>query len=691
MSYTIRFTDNINNSPLVVNDGVSNTQTSLTFPGRNQRGYGIDIAENFLHLLENFASSSPGPSNPVKGQLWYDTTVGVNELKVYDGANGWKVIGINKDSTNNRPSTGNKGDLFVDTQSQQLYLWSGTGWVLVGPNFSNGVNSGIVPEIIKDTSNPAGEQVVLKAYVKNTTTGKAEIVAILSLGDTVNSANANQPFTPRETIDGFTKIYPGLNIRNTTNNKIWGVSEKAENLVNGSDVIPASNVMRTDVRNATDYDVLIRNDSGVTIGSDSTGQLKLQVISGKGVLSHPTSAIEFWINSGTQVKSLVRLDPSNFSVGIDNASPSRKLDVGGTGRYSGKLEVTDTTDIDVEATITSTSNDQSALNVYGGGVFKKQLRVGDDLTVDGQIYLNHSNGSAVLPGGTNVDIGSQSKPFRYTYSNNFYGTFYGDIHGDVVGGNSESTSRLQQTTTFIMTGDVLSDGITFDGATGGFTKNFVTSIANDFINSKVVTYNSADTDFVLVYRPDDGVTYKTDKTTFLQDAATVPVGAIFPFAGTTVPANYLLCDGSEKSTALYKKLFDVIGYKYGDPANLRGYNTFKLPDLRGRFPLGVNNMDNGADEIPQKYGDHSLIDAGGGTLSSSEKINRVNDANASTVGGASGAEDITLNSNNIPASSTTVASGSGTTALKSDATLSAVHVVNPYLAVNYIIYAGKSV
>ena len=56
MTYNIRFTDNTNNTPLTVNDNSDNRETSLVFPGRNKKGYGVDIAENFLHLLENFAN-----------------------------------------------------------------------------------------------------------------------------------------------------------------------------------------------------------------------------------------------------------------------------------------------------------------------------------------------------------------------------------------------------------------------------------------------------------------------------------------------------------------------------------------------------------------------------------------------------------------------------------------------------------
>jgi microcystin-dependent protein len=74
-----------------------------------------------------------------------------------------------------------------------------------------------------------------------------------------------------------------------------------------------------------------------------------------------------------------------------------------------------------------------------------------------------------------------------------------------------------------------------------------------------------------------------------------------PFAGDTPPAGYLLCDGSEQSQGQYTDLFAVLGNKYGsgiynaitNPTGLEGYQTFRLPDLRGRFALGKDDMDNG--------------------------------------------------------------------------------------------------
>ncbi len=63
----------------------------------------------------------------------------------------------------------------------------------------------------------------------------------------------------------------------------------------------------------------------------------------------------------------------------------------------------------------------------------------------------------------------------------------------------------------------------------------------------------------------------------------VPTGAITPYAGTTPPAGWLLCDGSAVSRTAYARLFAVIGTTYGAGD---GSTTFNLPNLRGRFPVG---------------------------------------------------------------------------------------------------------
>ena len=81
MSYTISFSDAVTKGTITVEDNTVNSQTSLQFPGKNTTSYGTIIAENFLHVLENFANST-APLRPIQGQTWFDTTAGVNQLKI---------------------------------------------------------------------------------------------------------------------------------------------------------------------------------------------------------------------------------------------------------------------------------------------------------------------------------------------------------------------------------------------------------------------------------------------------------------------------------------------------------------------------------------------------------------------------------------------------------------------------------
>lgn len=66
----------------------------------------------------------------------------------------------------------------------------------------------------------------------------------------------------------------------------------------------------------------------------------------------------------------------------------------------------------------------------------------------------------------------------------------------------------------------------------------------------------------------------------------VPTGAYFPYAGSTAPTGYLLCQGQAVSRTTYAALFAALGgvstpWGVGD-----GSTTFNVPDLRTRFPLG---------------------------------------------------------------------------------------------------------
>lgn len=61
------------------------------------------------------------------------------------------------------------------------------------------------------------------------------------------------------------------------------------------------------------------------------------------------------------------------------------------------------------------------------------------------------------------------------------------------------------------------------------------------------------------------------------------LGLIIPWPLSWAPQQFLLCQGQELKIADYTSLFALIGTTYGGD----GANTFKLPDLRGRIPLGA--------------------------------------------------------------------------------------------------------
>lgn len=64
-----------------------------------------------------------------------------------------------------------------------------------------------------------------------------------------------------------------------------------------------------------------------------------------------------------------------------------------------------------------------------------------------------------------------------------------------------------------------------------------------------------------------------------------PTGLISPFAGSSAPTGWLICDGSAVSRATYSSLFSVIADSYGVGD---GSTTFNLPNLKNRIPIGLD-------------------------------------------------------------------------------------------------------
>ena len=74
---------------------------------------------------------------------------------------------------------------------------------------------------------------------------------------------------------------------------------------------------------------------------------------------------------------------------------------------------------------------------------------------------------------------------------------------------------------------------------------------------------------------------------FSYESNIVPSGALMPYAGTSAPTGFLLCDGSAVSRTTYATLFSAISTTYGSGDSS---STFNLPDLRGRVIAGQDDM-----------------------------------------------------------------------------------------------------
>ena len=140
------------------------------------------------------------------------------------------------------------------------------------------------------------------------------------------------------------------------------------------------------------------------------------------------------------------------------------------------------------------------------------------------------------------------------------------------------------------------------------------------VKSGGISSNELATDSVITAKIQDGAVTAAK----LDSAATsvlMPIGAIMPYAGSSAPTGYLLCDGAAISRTTFSDLFGIIQTTYG-AGDLS--TTFNLPDLRGRVIAGQDNM--------------------GGS-----SADTLTDAQADQLGGTLGNETHTLTTTELPA------------------------------------------
>ena len=372
MAYTVNKT-NSSASPnkYTVQDGVLNTQTDLSFIGKGYAGYGEVIAENFLHLLENFSNTS-APTKPVTGQLWYDSSA--NRLKVYSGT-AFVPSGGNVPYQSTAPGALTQGDLWIDSDTGQLYFYNGSSSILVGPPGTTGNTNGFVYDTILDSSDTS--QNITKWF------NDGNLIAIIS----------EDQFTPKSAISGFATIKKGITLSSAISDlKFQGTADDADKLGG----VAAANYLRSNANDTTSGTLGVINDSGFTVGNDS--DITITVDATGGIISNVVqdTDISFKVNDGGTTTTVMTIDGSESRIGIGTTTPTAKLEVNGTIKAT-SIEASATGDVTGNLTGNVTSTGANTMGT---------LTLSDKLTTQ-EIEPDTD---------TTYDIGTSSKGYNTVYA-----------------------------------------------------------------------------------------------------------------------------------------------------------------------------------------------------------------------------------------------------------------------------------
>ncbi len=268
----------------IVNDGAIDQTTDIKLIGRNYAGFGEILNENMINLMENFSGTTP-PPRPLAGQLWYDSANKV--LKFYDG-NQMRIAG-GAEVGLIQPTGLAKGDMWWEEDGEQLYVYNGEDFILVGPVASGGEGvSQVNVATIKDTL--ANDRTILKVTVQD------QVINIVSKDEFTIDNSANP-------IAGFSAIKKGLNLASKTTfpgMRYWGTADDADNLGG----IPAAQyVLNSGLQQFSDV-VSFLNDNGIVLGAGS--DLKLHITNGDQV------------NLTNQVGRIIRFNVNNLGAGAVN-------------------------------------------------------------------------------------------------------------------------------------------------------------------------------------------------------------------------------------------------------------------------------------------------------------------------------------------------------------------------------------
>ena len=561
--YTLNFSDPSKTTTVTISGPTKNNySTSLDLLGPGYVAYGEVIAQDFLKLLENFASPNP-PLNPIEGQLWYDTSdPGRKVLRVNNGA----ITSARWPSANgiyqqvNDPSIEYSqnlidGDVWVDTGNTQLKIRYGNTWTLVGPSISTG-DAKTGSESVNLASNTGGTYPVILNWVNG------KVIEII----------AYHAFTPRTVIDGFANLNPGINLTTRVAAKYNGLADRAKTLeISNGVYIQASEVLKNIWPAAAKPQVhsgslAVQSDQGFFVrrSTQTDREIKLAIRAGTnaGLISY-SSAIGS-LQVGVSTSSYITFNGSQKTVAINTDTvPGVTLTVNGSATFKNNV------------TITTSSSTTIGLELGGSASIAGSATIAGGLTVAGATGISTLTVGNVTPVNSTTSLGSAVNPFEYIHVVNI-GTPSSDIR---IYGRTTKAVQLETKRDFQIAGHSTSTAVKFDGTA---SVTLTTTLTPSAISDQPSLTTATSTTTMLV--TDSGSLSKITKGNFLADVYPnlVSTGMIMAYATSattaTITAGWLYCDGSEyiSTATTCSNLFNLIGYQYGTPVDPL---KFKIPNL----------------------------------------------------------------------------------------------------------------
>lgn len=311
-------------------DATVDNSTSINLVGRNYVGYGELQNENFLFLMENFASDA-APPRALSGQCWFNTSD--NTLYVYDGY-GWAPVG-NAQPSATPPENPAVGSFWLKTPNDSVWVWTGTNWLLVGPEVAEGF----------DTTK-AHSTTLLGADAR-----RYPVIQMVVNG-LVTAIWSSSPFTidNSEAILGFTDIAQGLTlstVAQTVSGNLEGLAQRATQLdtkrkINGvgfdgtADITIKSatygRLVAGDYINGDDFDGTVAgvwqidatssNTIGTIVARDASGNFRAGTITAN-LVGNVTGNVT---STGTSVFGIVRANEFIGASLSGNAFSATKLE-----------------------------------------------------------------------------------------------------------------------------------------------------------------------------------------------------------------------------------------------------------------------------------------------------------------------------------------------------------------------------